>query len=59
ITETIAVQNSELANQILTELNNLGVKTALDDFGTGYSSLSILKNLPIQQVKVDRSFIMK
>jgi EAL domain-containing protein (putative c-di-GMP-specific phosphodiesterase class I) len=59
ITETIAVQNSELANQILTELNNLGVKTALDDFGTGYSSLSILKTLPIQQVKVDRSFIMK
>lgn len=59
ITETVAVQNSELANQILTELNNLGVKTALDDFGTGYSSLSILKILPIQQLKVDRSFIVK
>ncbi|MGE6489414.1 EAL domain-containing protein [Paenisporosarcina sp. NPDC076898] len=59
ITETIAVQNSELANQILTELNNFGIKTALDDFGTGYSSLSILKTLPIQQVKVDRSFIVK
>lgn len=59
ITETLAVQNSEMANQILSELNNLGIKTALDDFGTGYSSLSILKLLPIQQVKVDRSFIMK
>jgi diguanylate cyclase len=59
ITETVAVQNSELATQILTELNNLGVKTALDDFGTGYSSLSILKLLPIQQVKVDRSFIVE
>ena len=42
ITETVAVQNSELATQILTELNNSGIKTALDDFGTGYSSLSIL-----------------
>ncbi|MGB5945896.1 putative bifunctional diguanylate cyclase/phosphodiesterase [Paenisporosarcina sp.] len=59
ITETVAVQNIELATQILTELNNLGVKTALDDFGTGYSSLSILKLLPIQQVKVDRSFIVE
>ena len=59
ITETVAVQNTELAIQILSELNNLGVKTALDDFGTGYSSLSILKMLPIQQVKVDRSFIVE
>ena len=59
ITESVAVQNIELATQILTELNNLGVKTALDDFGTGYSSLSILKLLPIQQVKVDRSFIVE
>jgi EAL domain-containing protein (putative c-di-GMP-specific phosphodiesterase class I) len=59
ITETVAVQNSELATQILSELNNLGIKTSLDDFGTGYSSLSILKLLPIQQVKVDRSFIVE
>ncbi|MDX1806443.1 MAG: bifunctional diguanylate cyclase/phosphodiesterase, partial [Paenisporosarcina sp.] len=59
ITETVAVQNTELAIQILSELNILGVKTALDDFGTGYSSLSILKLLPIQQVKVDRSFIVE
>ncbi len=59
ITETVAVQNSKLATQVLSELNELGVKTALDDFGTGYSSLSILKLLPIQQVKVDRSFIVE
>lgn len=58
ITETVAVQNSELATMLLSELNEYGVKTALDDFGTGYSSLSILKLLPIQHVKVDRSFIM-
>jgi diguanylate cyclase (GGDEF)-like protein len=58
ITETVAVQNSELATMLLSELNEYGVQTALDDFGTGFSSLSILKLLPIQHVKVDRSFIM-
>lgn len=58
ITETVAVQNSELATMLLSELNEYGVQTALDDFGTGYSSLSILKLLPIQHLKVDRSFIM-
>lgn len=58
ITETVAVQNIELTTSLLTELNVYGVQTALDDFGTGYSSLSILKSLPIQHVKVDRSFIM-
>lgn len=59
ITESVAVQNSSLATQILTELNELGVITSLDDFGTGYSSLSILKLLPIQQLKVDRAFIVE
>jgi len=58
ITESVAVQNSELALSVLNELNGLGIQTALDDFGTGYSSLSILKTLPIQHLKVDRSFIM-
>ncbi|MFC4410496.1 putative bifunctional diguanylate cyclase/phosphodiesterase [Chungangia koreensis] len=58
ITESVAVQNSVLALSILNELNALGIQTALDDFGTGYSSLSILKTLPIQHLKVDRSFIM-
>lgn len=58
ITESIAVQNSELALAVLNELNAMGIQTALDDFGTGYSSLSILKTLPIQHLKVDRSFIV-
>ncbi|AYC30401.1 GGDEF and EAL domain-containing protein [Paenisporosarcina cavernae] len=59
ITESVAVQNIELAKFALRELNELGVQTALDDFGTGYSSLSILKELPIDHVKIDRSFIVR
>jgi len=58
ITETVAVQNIEMVTTLLGELNDYGIQTALDDFGTGYSSLFILKSLPIQQVKIDRSFIM-
>lgn len=56
ITETI-LQNKEESAKVLHELRELGVKTALDDFGTGYSSLSILKDLPIQAIKIDKSFI--
>ncbi len=58
ITETVAVQNIELVTTLLSELNEYGIQTALDDFGTGFSSLFILKSLPIQHVKIDRSFIM-
>lgn len=58
ITETVAVQNIDMVTSLLGELNEYGIQIALDDFGTGFSSLFILKSLPIQHVKIDRSFIV-
>lgn len=43
--------------EVLQQLRNIGVKTGIDDFGTGYSSLHILKELPIDTIKIDRIFI--
>jgi diguanylate cyclase (GGDEF)-like protein len=57
ITESIAISNLDLAVQILQELRSLGVQVSLDDFGTGHSSLAALKYLPLDRLKVDRSFI--
>ncbi|MDF1762868.1 MAG: EAL domain-containing protein [Oleibacter sp.] len=56
ITET-SIQNNNKAKDQLLSLRKLGVKMALDDFGTGYSSLSRLKYLPLDRVKIDRTFI--
>jgi diguanylate cyclase (GGDEF)-like protein len=56
ITESLAAQGKDIQDQLL-GLKALGVKLALDDFGTGYSSLSSLHLLPVDTVKIDRSFI--
>jgi EAL domain-containing protein (putative c-di-GMP-specific phosphodiesterase class I) len=57
LTETSIMENTESAMKVLTQLRKLGVRMAIDDFGTGYSSLSYLKHLPIDTVKLDRSFV--
>jgi EAL domain-containing protein (putative c-di-GMP-specific phosphodiesterase class I) len=57
ITEMTIVSEPEVTDEILRELRRLGVKVSLDDFGTGYSSLSYLKDLPIDELKIDRSFV--
>ena len=57
VTETALLRFEDLAVELLEELKQTGVSISLDDFGTGYSSLSYLRKLPIDAVKIDRSFI--
>ncbi len=57
VTESIFAKEDNFHISILEELRNLGVKIAIDDFGTGYSSLARLKQLPIDNLKIDKSFI--
>ncbi|MCZ4288744.1 putative bifunctional diguanylate cyclase/phosphodiesterase [Hoeflea alexandrii] len=57
LTESILVSEVEQVIERLRELHEMGMTIALDDFGTGYSSLSYLRRLPIQMVKIDRSFV--
>ena len=57
ITEEFLLSNLNRALKVLQELHELGVRIAIDDFGTGYSALSYLRELPIDEVKLDRSFI--
>jgi len=57
VTESQIMKNPKRAIGLLKELNTLGIEVAIDDFGTGYSSLSYLKQLPINKLKIDQSFI--
>jgi diguanylate cyclase (GGDEF)-like protein/PAS domain S-box-containing protein len=57
VTESAIMEDFEIAGAHLEELRSLGLRLALDDFGTGYSSLSYLRDLPIDAVKIDKSFI--
>lgn len=57
ITESVVIENMGAVIEKMHELRTLGIHFSLDDFGTGYSSLSYLKRLPIDELKIDRSFI--
>lgn len=59
LTESIILNNVDLAVRTMQELNDMGVQLAIDDFGTGYSSLNYLQQFPIQRLKIDRSFIQE
>lgn len=57
LTESVLVADFNLINEKMTYLKNKGINFSLDDFGTGYSSLSYIQNLPISELKIDKSFI--
>ncbi len=59
LTESVALRDREEAETVLGELRALGVRVALDDFGTGYSMLDRLRDLPMDRVKIDRTFVRR
>ncbi|MBB3110848.1 diguanylate cyclase (GGDEF)-like protein/PAS domain S-box-containing protein [Paenibacillus phyllosphaerae] len=57
LTENLIIKNRDLTLETMKELKDLGIKIAIDDFGTGYSSLGYLRTLPIDTLKIDKSFL--
>jgi EAL domain-containing protein (putative c-di-GMP-specific phosphodiesterase class I) len=57
VTESTVIADSRAVADVLQSLHSLGIRLAIDDFGTGYSSVSYLRNLPVSEVKIDRSFV--
>jgi EAL domain-containing protein (putative c-di-GMP-specific phosphodiesterase class I) len=58
ITESAVMTEPERALEVLSRLSSMGLRIAIDDFGTGYSSLSYLKKLPVNTIKIDKSFVI-
>jgi EAL domain-containing protein (putative c-di-GMP-specific phosphodiesterase class I) len=59
LTESTLMADPVRGSEVLMRLHEMGVKLAIDDFGTGYSSLAYLKQLPIDEIKIDKSFVLE